>query len=172
MNKFTKLFLSIFASIVLLSSTVLADKVKIGTEGAYPPWNAKDASGNLIGFEVDLAKELCTIMGHECTIVEQDWDGMIPALLMRKFDAIMAGMSITAERQKTITFSQGYADEVASLAVMKGSGLGSMDTPEGVNLSIGGADVKKALKTITDALAGKNCMCSNSNYSPKLFRVG
>ena len=172
MNKFTKLFLSIFASIVLLSSTVLADKVKIGTEGAYPPWNAKDASGNLIGFEVDLAKELCTIMGHECTIVEQDWDGMIPALLMRKFDAIMAGMSITAERQKTITFSQGYADEVASLAVMKGSGLGSLDTPEGVNLSIGGADVKKALKTITDALAGKTVCVQTATIHQNFLESG
>jgi len=172
MNKFIKLFLSIFASIVLLSSTVLADKVKIGTEGAYPPWNAKDASGNLIGFEVDLAKELCTIMGHECTIVEQDWDGMIPALLMRKFDAIMAGMSITAERQKTITFSQGYADEVASLAVMKGSGLGSMDTPEGVNLSIGGADVKKALSTITDALAGKTVCVQTATIHQNFLESG
>ena len=172
MNKFIKLFLSIFASIVLLSSTVLADKVKIGTEGAYPPWNAKDASGNLIGFEVDLAKELCTIMGHECTIVEQDWDGMIPALLMRKFDAIMAGMSITAERQKTITFSQGYADEVASLAVMKGSGLASMDTPEGVNLSIGGADVKKALKTITDALAGKTVCVQTATIHQNFLESG
>ena len=172
MNKFTKLFLSIFASIVLLSSTVLADKVKIGTEGAYPPWNAKDASGNLIGFEVDLAKELCTIMGHECTIVEQDWDGMIPALLMRKFDAIMAGMSITAERQKTITFSQGYADEVASLAVMKGSSLEGMDTPEGVNLSIGGADVKKALKTITDALAGKTVCVQTATIHQNFLESG
>jgi octopine/nopaline transport system substrate-binding protein len=172
MNKFIKLFLSIFASIVFLSSTVLADKIKIGTEGAYPPWNAKDASGNLIGFEVDLAKELCTIMGHECTIVEQDWDGMIPALLMRKFDAIMAGMSITAERQKTITFSQGYADEVASLAVMKGSGLGSMDTPEGVNLSIGGADVKKALKTITDALAGKTVCVQTATIHQNFLESG
>ena len=172
MNKFVKLFLSIFSSIVLLSTTVLADKIKIGTEGAYPPWNAKDASGNLIGFEVDLAKELCTIMGHECTIVEQDWDGMIPALLMRKFDAIMAGMSITAERQKTITFSQGYADEVASLAVMKGSGLGSMDTPEGVNLSIGGADVKKALKTITDALAGKTVCVQTATIHQNFLESG
>jgi len=119
------------------------------------PWNSKDASGNLIGFEVELANELCKIMKAECTIVEQDWDGMIPALLLRKFDAIMAGMSITAERQKTITFSQGYADEVASLAVMKGSDLEGMDTPEGINLSLGGSEVKKALKTIKGALAGK-----------------
>ncbi len=140
---------------LFLSISSNADQVTIGTEGAYPPWNSKDASGNLIGFEVDLAKELCTIMKHDCTIVEQDWDGMIPALLGRKFDAIMAGMSITAERQKVITFSQGYADEVASLAVMKGSSLEGMDTPEGINLSLGGSDVNKALKTLTGALAGK-----------------
>ena len=140
---------------LFLTISANADKIRIGTEGAYPPWNSKDASGKLIGFEVELANELCAIMKHECTIVEQDWDGMIPALLMRKFDAIMAGMSITAERQKTITFSQGYADEVASLAVMKGSSLEGMDTPEGINLSLGGSDVKNALKTLTSALAGK-----------------
>ena len=154
MNKFKTLGLGILISFFLTISSN-ADSIKIGTEGAYPPWNSKDASGNLIGFEVELANELCKIMKAECTIVEQDWDGMIPALLMRKFDAIMAGMSITAERQKTITFSQGYADEVASLAVMKGSDLEGMDTPEGINLSLGGSDVKKALKTLTSALAGK-----------------
>ncbi|MBO6492703.1 MAG: transporter substrate-binding domain-containing protein, partial [Pelagibacteraceae bacterium] len=94
-------------------------------------------------------------MKHECTIVEQDWDGMIPALVMRKFDAIMAGMSITDERMKTINFSQGYADEVASLAVMKGSSLEGMDTPNAINLSTGGSDVEGALATLTAALAGK-----------------
>jgi len=154
MNKFKTLGLGILISFFLTISSN-ADSIKIGTEGAYPPWNSKDASGNLIGFEVELANELCKIMKAECTIVEQDWDGMIPALLMRKFDAIMAGMSITDERLKTINFSQGYADEVASLAVMKGSDLEGMDTPEGINLSLGGSDVKKALKTITGALAGK-----------------
>jgi len=154
MNKFKTLGLGILISFFLTISSS-AESIRIGTEGAYPPWNSKDASGNLIGFEVELANELCKIMKAECTIVEQDWDGMIPALLLRKFDAIMAGMSITAERQKTITFSQGYADEVASLAVMKGSSLEGMDTPEGINLTLGGSDVKKALKTITGALAGK-----------------
>ena len=155
MNKFKRLFLSIFASIILLSTSVLADKIKIGTEGAYPPWNAKDESGKLIGFEIELANLLCIYMKHECTIVEQDWDGMIPALVMRKFDAIMAGMSITDERMKTINFSQGYADEVASLAVMKGSSLEGMDTPNAINLSTGGSDVEGALATLTAALAGK-----------------
>ena len=141
MNILKKTIFSVLASLLIIGNVYASDKIKIGTEGAYPPWNSKDASGNLIGFEVELAQELCAIMKAECTIVEQDWDGMIPALLMRKFDAIMAGMSITAERQKTITFSQGYADEVASLAVMKGSSLEGMDTPEGVNLTLGGSSV-------------------------------
>ena len=155
MKNIFKFFLSSIAALAIFFSSAQADSIRIGTEGAYPPWNSKDASGNLIGFEVDLAKELCAIMKHECTIVEQDWDGMIPGLIMRKFDAIMAGMSITDERMKTINFSQGYADEVASLAVMKGSDLEGMDTPEGINLSLGGSDVKSALKTLTAALAGK-----------------
>ena len=154
MNIFKKTILTVLASLFIIGN-VSAEKIKIGTEGAYPPWNSKDASGNLIGFEVELAQELCTLMKYECTIVEQDWDGMIPALVMRKFDAIMSGMSITEERQNTITFSQGYADELASLAVMKGSNLEGMATPEGINLSLGGSDVKKALKTLTGALAGK-----------------
>ena len=155
MKKIFKFFLSSIAALAIFLSSAQADSIRIGTEGAYPPWNSKDTSGNLIGFEVDLAKELCAIMEHECTIVEQDWDGMIPGLIMRKFDAIMAGMSITDERMKTINFSQGYADEVASLAVMKGSDLEGMDTPEGINLSLSGSDVKNALKTLTAALAGK-----------------
>ncbi len=154
MKDLKRIFISFVTIFFLLVGNAYSYKIKIGTEGAYPPWNAKDASGNLIGFEVDLAKELCTIMKHECTIVEQDWDGMIPALLMRKFDAIMAGMSITDERLKTINFSQGYADEVASLAVMKGSGLESLNTPKAINLSKKGT-AKGTLKTLTDALAGK-----------------
>ena len=171
MNIFKKTILTVLASLFVIGN-VYADKIKIGTEGAYPPWNSKDASGNLIGFEVELAQELCAIMKRECTIVEQDWDGMIPALLMRKFDAIMAGMSITAERQKTITFSQGYADEVASLAVMKGSSLMGLDTPEGINLSLGGSDVKKALKTLTGALAGKTVCTQTGTIHQNFLESG
>jgi len=150
-----KFFLSSIAALIIFFSSAQADSIRIGTEGAYPPWNAKDESGKLIGFEVELANWLCIYMGADCTLVEQDWDGMIPGLIMRKYDAIMAGMSITDERMKTINFSQGYADEVASLAVMKGSSLEGMDTPKAINLSTGGGDVKKALKTLTAALAGK-----------------
>ncbi len=155
MKNIFKFFLSSIVALGIFFSSANADSIRIGTEGAYPPWNAKDESGKLIGFEVELAKWLCIYMKADCTMVEQDWDGMIPGLIMRKYDAIMAGMSITDERMKTINFSQGYADEVASLAVMKGSSLEGMDTPKSINLSTGGAKAKKALKTLTAALAGK-----------------
>ena len=155
MSIIKKTIFSVLASLLIIGNVYAADKIKIGTEGAYPPWNSKDASGKLIGFEVELAYTLCRYIGEQCVIVEQDWDGMIPALIMRKFDAIMAGMSITAERQKAINFSQGYADEVASLAVMKGSSLEGLDTPAGINLTKPNAAAKKALKTLTAALAGK-----------------
>ena len=111
-------------------------------------------------------------MKHECTIVEQDWDGMIPALLMRKFDAIMAGMSITAERQKTITFSQGYATEPATLAVMKGSSLEGMDTPAAINLDRSSSDVKKALKTITASLSGKTVCTQTGTIHQNFLESG
>ena len=169
MNIFKKTILTVLASL-LLSGNVYADKVKIGTEGAYPPWNDTDASGSLVGFEIDLANELCAILKHECEIVPQDWDGMIPALLMRKFDVIMAGMSITPERQKTITFTQGYATEPATLAVMKGSSLEGMDTPDSINLNLKGND--KTLKTITSALAGKTVCVQTATIHQKFLDSG
>ena len=172
MNILKKTIFSVLASLLIIGNVTASDKIKIGTEGAYPPWNSKDASGKLIGFEVELAYSICRYMGKQCEIVEQDWDGMIPALIMRKFDAIMAGMSITAERQKAINFSQGYADEVASLAVMKGSDLEGMDTPEGVNLTLGGSSVKKALKTITGALAGKTVCTQTATIHQNFLESG
>ena len=154
MKKLKVLGFGILISSFLTISSI-ADQIKIGTEGAYPPWNSKDSAGNLIGFEVELANELCKIMNHDCTIVEQDWDGMIPALVSRKFDAIMAGMSITGERMKTINFSQGYADEVASLAVMKGSKNEGLKTMSAINLSDVSADEQATLDVLTKAFKGK-----------------
>ena len=172
MNIFKKTIFSVLASLLIIGNVFAADKIKIGTEGAYPPWNSKDASGKLIGFEVELAYTLCRYIGKQCVIVEQDWDGMIPALIMRKFDAIMAGMSITAERQKAINFSQGYADEVASLAVMKGSSLEGLDTPAGINLTKPNAAAKKALKTLTAALAGKTVCVQTATIHQNFLESG
>ena len=171
MNVIKKFSLSILITL-FLSVSANADKIRIGTEGAYPPWNSKDASGKLIGFEVELAWTLCRYIGQQCEIVEQDWDGMIPALIMRKFDAIMAGMSITDERKKAINFSQGYADEVASLAVMKGSNLEGIQTSEGINLTKKSGAVKKDLKTITQALAGKTVCVQTATIHQNFLESG
>ena len=171
MNIIKKFSLGVLITL-FLSFSANADKIKIGTEGAYPPWNSKDASGKLIGFEVELAWTLCRYIGQQCEIVEQDWDGMIPALIMRKFDAIMAGMSITAERQKAISFSQGYADEVASLAVMKGSDLEGISTSEGINLTKKTGAVKKDLKTLTSTLAGKTVCTQTATIHQNFLESG
>ena len=171
MNKLKTFGLGLLISLFLTISSN-ADTIKIATEGAYPPWNNKDASGKLVGFEIELAKELCAIMKRECTIVEQDWDGIIPSLRLRKYDAIMAGMSITDERKEVMTFSQGYATEPATLAVMKGSSLEGMDTPATINLDRSSSDVKKALKTISGSLSGKTVCTQTGTIHQNFLESG
>ena len=172
MNILKKTIFSVLAVLLFVGNVNATDKIKIATEGAYPPWNSKNEAGKLIGFEVELAWSLCRYMGRQCEIVEQDWDGMIPALQLRKYDAIMAGMSITDERKKVITFSQGYADEVASLAVMKGSELEGMETPAGINLTKPNSAAKKALKTIEKALAGKTVCTQTGTIHQNFLESG
>ncbi len=98
-------------------------KIRIGVEGAYPPFSAVTASGELIGFDIDIANALCEEMGAECELIQQDWDGIIPALLARKFDAIIASMSITAERKKKVDFTNRYYQTPAKFAQKKGAGI-------------------------------------------------
>ena len=83
-------------------------KIRIGVEGAYPPFSEVGTDGKLKGFDIDIAMALCAQMKAECTLVQQEWDGMIPALQARKFDAIIASMAITDERKKSVLFSDKY----------------------------------------------------------------
>ena len=132
---FKKISMLAAAAVVAISAgSALADghmkNLRIGVEGAYPPFSEKTASGDLIGFDIDIAMALCEKMNAKCELVEQDWDGIIPALLARKYDAIIASMSITEERKKVVDFSKKYYNEVAKFAAK--SGAISDDSPAGL----------------------------------------
>lgn len=87
-----------------------ANKIRIGVEGNYPPFSMMKPDGSLAGFDIDIAQALCAHMGAQCELVQQEWDGMIPALNVRKFDAIVASMTITDERKKVVEFTDPYYD--------------------------------------------------------------
>lgn len=128
--------------------------VRIGTEGAYAPFNFKDADGNLKGFEIDLGKALCEKMKVECTFVAQDWDGIIPALVAGKYDVIMASMSITDERKQVIDFTDRYYNTPSIIVAAKET------------------DVKIDFKNV-DSVKGKifgvQTSTNNANYLQKYF---
>ena len=90
------------------SAMAQADVVRMGTEGAYPPYNYIDDSGEVAGFERELGDELCTRAALTCEWVTNDWDSIIPNLVSGNYDTIMAGMSITDERDQVIDFTQNY----------------------------------------------------------------
>lgn len=85
-----------------------AKQLRIGVEGAYPPFSEKAADGSLKGFDIDIANALCTQMKVECVLVETAFDSMIPSLNVRKIDAVIASLSITEERKKSVNFSDKY----------------------------------------------------------------
>ncbi|WP_417613888.1 ABC transporter substrate-binding protein [Oceanisphaera sp.] len=99
------------------------ETVRFGIEGAYPPFSWTDENGELQGFDVDMANALCEQMAVKCELVAQDWDGIIPALLARKYDAIIAAMSITEERKRTVDFTGKYALVPNKFVAKKGTEL-------------------------------------------------
>ncbi len=107
------------ALLALTAGASLAqDVVRIGTEGAYEPYNYIDqATGELTGYEIELGNELCKRAGLTCEFVQNAWDSIIPNLQSGNYDMIMAGMSITAEREEVIDFTQNYIPPASSAYV-------------------------------------------------------
>ena len=105
-------------------------KIRIGVEANYPPFSQMGTDGKFTGFDIDIALALCDAMQAQCTLVSQEWDGMLPALNARKFDMIVASMTMSEERRKVVDFSESYYDIpstfIARTGVFKDSSASSL----------------------------------------------
>ncbi len=128
-----KIVLAALLAGISLSASA-ADTIRFATEASYPPFEFVDANNKIMGFDVDLANALCKEMNATCTFTNQAFDSLIPSLKFRRFDAVMAGMDITPEREKQVLFSKPYYDnsalfiaqkaKVADVAALKGKRVG------------------------------------------------
>ena len=139
-----KVLLTLALAISFLAGPVMADKVRIGTEGAYAPWNYLDDNGTLAGFEIDLGDALCEKAGLECEWVANEWDSMIPNLVGGNYDLIMAGMSITDERKQTIDFSMDYYPPDPSRYAAPAGSNQNWDSLSGARIGAQGATIQSA----------------------------
>ena len=161
-----KKFLLFVLSLGVFGFATIANSqtIRIGTEGAYPPWNNINSAGDLEGAEIDFGNEACERMGVTCEWVTQDWDGIIPALLQGKYDIIIAGMSITEERKEKVNFTTGYMTDGARFAVLKDSGLADLNIAgmAKVNLNNAGGKEQAAIGQLIAAMDGKTVCVQSS----------
>lgn len=120
-----KLILSV-AALALTAGMAMSETVRMGTEGAYPPYNFINDAGEIDGFEREVGDELCKRAGLTCEWVKNDWDSIIPNLVSGNYDTIIAGMSITEERDKVIDFTQDYYPPTSSAYVAAVDGVDLM----------------------------------------------
>ncbi|EPJ86656.1 MULTISPECIES: ABC transporter substrate-binding protein [Pseudomonas] len=118
-----KLMLLGALALSVLAQPTFADEkpLKIGIEAAYPPFASKAPDGSIVGFDYDIGNALCAEMKVKCTWVEQEFDGLIPALKVRKIDAILSSMSITEDRKKSVDFTGRYYSTQARLVMKDGT---------------------------------------------------
>lgn len=112
-----------------------ADKINFASSATYPAFESLDASNQIVGFDIDLAKALCTQMKAECTFTNNPFDSLIPALKFRKYDAVISGMDITPERAKQVAFTAPYYDNSAVVIAKKGA-YNSFDALKGKRIGM------------------------------------
>lgn len=116
--------LSVLLSLAALQAgAVDLNNLRIGMDATYPPFESLNPSGQIVGFEADLAQALCKEMKARCSMINQDWDGIIPGLVAKKYDFILSSMTITAERAKAVNFTERYFRTPQRLIAPKGSAL-------------------------------------------------
>ncbi|QWT40585.1 arginine ABC transporter substrate-binding protein [Dickeya dadantii] len=114
-----KLFVAALLGGLSLSAGA-AETIRFATEASYPPFESVDASNQIVGFDIDLANALCKQIQATCTFSNQAFDSLIPGLKFRRFDAVIAGMDITPERQQQVSFTQPYYENSALFIAQKG----------------------------------------------------
>ncbi|MBP0583338.1 transporter substrate-binding domain-containing protein [Labrys sp. LIt4] len=166
------LALAVLATLLASSVTRAEERkaITIASEGASPPWDYIDANGALVGFDIDVGNELCARMKLQCTFVAQDWDGIIPGLLVKKYDAIIAGMSITEKRKKSIAFSVPYAVGPNQIVMRRNLGLPPGDTKAKLNLTDIDAEKKALIDKLRESLTGKTLGVLRSSNSEAVVR--
>lgn len=170
--------LTIAAMIIVLpfSKSMAEPKtMRVVTEGAYAPWNFSAADGSLKGFEIDLIHDLCARMQYKCEITAQDWDGMVPALNAGKFDVIMAAMSVTEERKKTVAFSDIYAPTSSTFITAKTNDIANLPKRNTlINLDKDGKIKDQTIEELRKLLHGKTIgvqgSTTNTNFLDKYLR--
>lgn len=128
MTRFARIALALGLTLAAVLPAAAQDKIRIGTEAAYKPFAWVLPSGELTGFDIDIAKALCTQMGAQCEIINQAFDGLIPALNAKKIDAIIASMTITPDRLKAIDFAGPYYNVPALFIAPRGGGVEISET--------------------------------------------
>ncbi len=152
MKSLFKLMSAVVVATAMSATAAYAD-IKIGVAAEpYPPFAEKAADGNWKGWEVELSKAMCAAMNEKCEIVAIAWDGIIPALLAKKMDVIMASMSITEERQKTIAFSDKYYNTPAVIVAPKDS------------------KISGDMASVKGKIVGVQVSTTHANYAEKHFK--
>ena len=147
MQMYKKFLLVAAAMLAFATSAFAVETLKFGVEGAYPPFNNKDDSGQAVGFDVEIGHALCAKMKVESEVVTSQWEGIIPALTESKFDFLVSSMSITEDRRKLVDFTEPYYSNKLQFVAPKGS------------------DIKTDKASIRDSLLGKTIGAQASTLS-------